>query len=255
MSRSLFVRSFPLEDISIRSGGDGRTVEAYAAVWDTPAAVRDHQGTYMEQITRTAFNKTIAERGLNFGVFYNHGRTLAGTPSDRGSMPLGKPLEIRADEKGLVTVTRYNNNPLADEVLESIRNGDINGQSFGGSFLQTSPRVPLRGFRADAKGELPLVTRSEVALREYGPTPFPTYASAALIGVRSLADSLTGLDAQEREELMEFLRTTHEEPVRADTSSEAVDSDEPPAAAEHSVRDINLNALRWKARQEGGPLS
>src|SRR6266487_3898314 len=29
-----YTRSFPLEDISIRAGGDGRTVDAYATVFD-----------------------------------------------------------------------------------------------------------------------------------------------------------------------------------------------------------------------------
>jgi multiple sugar transport system substrate-binding protein len=32
-----FVRTVALDDIRIRSGGDGRTVEAYAAVFDDPA--------------------------------------------------------------------------------------------------------------------------------------------------------------------------------------------------------------------------
>src|SRR5690349_1314009 len=34
-----FTRSYPLDDIRIRSGGDGRTVEAYAAVFDTPSEI------------------------------------------------------------------------------------------------------------------------------------------------------------------------------------------------------------------------
>src|SRR5258708_37506279 len=45
-----YVRSFPLQDIHVRSSGDGRTVEAYAAVFGVPAEVKDQSGHYMEDI-------------------------------------------------------------------------------------------------------------------------------------------------------------------------------------------------------------
>ena len=181
----VFMRSFPLEDISIGAGGDGRTVTAYAAVFDTPTAVRDQDGQYLEVIDRTAFNRTIAHRGTSFGVFYNHARTLSGTPSDLYSMPLGKPLEVRADARGVLTVTRYNKNPLADQVLESIRNGDLSGQSFSGKFVQSDPARPRTGYMPAPDGTPATVRRMEVALTEYGPTPFPYYETAAIVGVRS----------------------------------------------------------------------
>jgi HK97 family phage prohead protease len=167
----------------VRSGGDGRTVEAYAAVFDNPVEIHDQDGHYHEQISRTAFNRTLSHRGTSFGVFYNHGKTLYGTPSERASMPLGTPLEVRADSKGLLTVTRYNKTPLADEVLAAIENGDLRGQSFTGRMRSSSP---ARGpYRARA-GELTTVTRNEIELVEYGPTPFPAYEAAAIVGTRSL---------------------------------------------------------------------
>lgn len=179
-------RVFPLDDISIRAGGDGRTVTAYAAVFDSPAEIADQDGHYSEQISRTAFDKTIRERAGRIGVFYNHSRTMLGTPSDRGSVPIGTPLEIRPDGRGLLTVTRYNKTPLADDVLESIRNGDITGQSFTGAFVQSDPPPPYHS----RGGRLTRVTRKEIALLEYGPTPIPAYADAEILGVRA---------AQERE--------------------------------------------------------
>lgn len=182
-----FTRSYPLEDITIRSGGDGRTVDAYAAIFDTPSEIRDQDGHYNEIITRTAFDKTIAERGTKFGVLYNHGLTVHGTPSDRGSMPIGTPLEVRADSRGVFTRTRYNATPLADEVLEGIRAGSITAQSFAGRFVQSNPsRVPRR----TRGGDLPTVTRTEVMMREYGPTPFPAYEDASIVGVRALLGDL-----------------------------------------------------------------
>jgi HK97 family phage prohead protease len=187
-----FVRSYPLQDISIRAGGDGRTVDAYAAVFDTPAPIHDADGDYIEVIDRRAFDRILTKiaptggrSGWRCGVFYNHGMTLHGTPSDRNSLPVGIPLEIKADEHGLFTRTRYHKGELADQILEAIREGSLSSYSFSGRFDRSSPHPPRGGFRPDRTGNLPAVRRTESTLREYGPTPFPAYADAAITGVRS----------------------------------------------------------------------
>jgi HK97 family phage prohead protease len=223
----LFERSYPLEDIAIRAGGDGRTVVAYAAVFDTQAEIRDFDGHYMETITRTAFDKTIAERAGRVRVFYNHGKTLYGTPSERFSVPLGTPEEIRADDKGLLTVTRYNRNPLADEILEAIRNGDITSQSFSGKIIRSK--------RTRNHGTLDTIVRTEMGLSEYGPTPIPSYDTASIVGVRmnELADTLAHLGDQERSELLELLGTSRNietPPPTVDAAPGTSTDDDTPAA-------------------------
>jgi len=180
-----FTRSFPLEDIQIRAGGDGRTVEAYAAVFGQEVPISDADGRYMERVDPSAFNKTLADKGTRFSVLYNHGMTIYGTPSDAGTMPIGTPLEVRADGRGLLTVTRYNKTPLGEATLEAIKDGSLRSQSFAGSFVRSDKVKPRGGFRADANGVLPTVTRQEINLREYGPTPFPAYSEAAIVGVRA----------------------------------------------------------------------
>lgn len=217
MDSSMFLRSFPLEDIHVRAGGDGRTVEAYAAVFDTPTTVRDQDGHYDEVIDRRAFERTLnqlapagSRTNWRVGVLYNHGRTLFGTPSERGAMPIGAPVEIKADTRGLLTVTRYNKTELADEVLENIREGSISAQSFSGAFLRSDPgRPPRGGWRPDAGGKLRTVRRQEIKLREYGPTPFPAYPDAAVIGVRAeqVMPLLSELSPDERDKLVDMLRT------------------------------------------------
>jgi HK97 family phage major capsid protein/HK97 family phage prohead protease len=197
-SSLLATRAFPLRDIEILSrakGGDGRTVVAYAAVFRKPVPIVDSDGDYEEQIDDPAFDRSVADRSRKIGVFYHHGRTLQGTPSDRGSVPLGSPVEPpRADGTGLLTVSRYNKTQLADDVLESIRNGDITGQSFTGVFLQSDPdRGPYYPSRS---GQRTLVTRKEIALIEYGPTPFPAYQDAAIVGVRNREMLMEGEDDQ-----------------------------------------------------------
>jgi len=192
-----YFRSFPLEDISIRAGGDGRTVEAYAAVFNTQAPVHDQDGDYLEELDPSVFNRAISDsrpqggrKSWKVGLFYNHGMTIWGTPSERHSVPIGVLEDIQADSHGVRTVARYHRTDLADEVLEGIREGSIPGYSFTGVFRRSTPSRPRGGFRPDRAGGLPVVRRLESTLKELGPTPFPVYADAAVTGVRSamLAD-------------------------------------------------------------------
>ncbi|HXJ26572.1 MAG TPA: HK97 family phage prohead protease, partial [Streptosporangiaceae bacterium] len=185
------VRAIVPAEVAILSraqGGDGRTVTAYAAVFGIPVEVHDQDGDYIEQIDPHAFDKTAAERGNQVFCVYNHAKTLHGTPSDLASVPIGRPLSVKPDGKGLLTVTRYNDegDQWADQILSAIRNGSLRGMSFTGAFLRSDPPLrPGQRYRADAHGNLPLVTRQEIALIEYGPTPIPYYEEAQVVGVRS----------------------------------------------------------------------
>lgn len=188
---TLYARSWALDDIHIMRAadghGDGRTVEAYAAVFGVPTEIRDQHGHYLEKIDRTAFNRTLSHGIDRVGVFYNHALTMHGTPAEgAGSVPIGSPVDIRADGKGLRTVTRFNRSDLADHVLEAIRNGDIKGYSFRGQIFRSTPsRIPkARG------GSLPTVTRTELGLVEYGPTPRPAYADASVLAMRSALEQI-----------------------------------------------------------------
>jgi HK97 family phage major capsid protein/HK97 family phage prohead protease len=184
-SDGLRSRVLPLDDIEILSrakGGDGRTVVAYAATFGNPAEIHDQDGHYTEENHPQAFHKTVADRGLRFGAFYHHGRTLHGTPSERGSVPIGRPVLVKPDGRGLLTHTAYNRTQLADDVLESIRNGDPMGMSYTGAYLQSDPKGP---YYSRSDGSLQHVVRKEIALIEYGPTPMPAFADAEILGVRA----------------------------------------------------------------------
>ncbi|MEV2240576.1 HK97 family phage prohead protease [Micromonospora sp. NPDC049891] len=246
MKREEYRRTFALDDISIsRSHSDGRTVEAYAAVFDTPVEVKDRHGHYIEVIDRAAFNRTLKNNSHKVVCLYNHGFTLHGTPSDLGSVPIGTPLEIRADNKGVFTVTRYNRSELADSVLESIRNGDIRGQSFTGRIFRSSPNGKIPKGKP---GELPTVRRLELGLSEYGPTPVPVYEAAEIMAVRSIeeiADELAHLDEDALAELVRTLTSTSqnsEAAVRATPGNAGLGSEDSPDR--HSVR---LRALRLRS--------
>lgn len=187
-----FLRAVVLDDIRIRSGGTGRTVEAYCAVFDDPTEIADADGHYIEVNHRAAFDRSIARNRSRFPVLYHHGLTIAGTPSDRGSVPIGVSTEVRTDSKGVLTISEYGQSDLADEVLAAIRAGAITGQSYGGRFLRSDPDATRgrRSYRPNADGSLRTVTRMEVAMREFGPTPFPAFTGASIVGVRTMLADL-----------------------------------------------------------------
>lgn len=206
-SRLEYMRLYPLEDMHIirsADGGDGRTVEAFAAVFGQDAEIHDHEGHYLEVIEPSAFNRAIdhASRARSgfpgaVKVLYNHGMTIQGTPSERFSMPIGVPVEIRAEARGLLTRTRYNETPLAEEVLENIRAGSITSQSFTGQIRRSDPQL-VRGDRYRPKGgQLITVRRTELGLREYGPVLWPAYSGAEILGVRMSTPGGADLDPDE----------------------------------------------------------
>ena len=189
-----YFRTYELEDIHIvrAAQGDatGRLVEAYATAFNSPAEIHDFEGHYVEEIDPSAFNKVLADIGRSrsgFGkvkVMYNHGMTIMGTPSERGSMPIGRAMEIRPETRGLLTLTRYSETPFADEVLENIRNGAITAQSFTGRIVRSDPQLRRGDKHYPRNGQLPKVRRMELGLKEFGPTPFEAYSGAEIVGVR-----------------------------------------------------------------------
>jgi phage head maturation protease len=190
-------RPFPLEDIHIltRAEGDGsgRVVEAYATVFDVPAEIKDHQGHYTEVIDRGAFDQVLdrhrrAPGGLARAVkvLYNHGKTAEGTPAPEFQVPIGIPLDIRPEARGLLTRTEYDtSDPFTERILGKIRVGAITAQSFVGSIMRSSPELRGPGDRYRARdGALVTVRRMMLGLREYGPVLWPAYSGAEILGVR-----------------------------------------------------------------------
>lgn len=243
-----FVRAMALDDIRIRKGGSGRVVEAYAAVFNEPAEIMDQDGHYLEVNHRDAFTRSIEKHQGRFPVVYNHGMTIAGTASDRGSVPIGVSVEVRTDTRGVLTVSEYANTPLADEVLEAIRMGSVKAQSYGGRFLRSDPML-RRGqqLRPGSDGKLRTVTRLSVAMREFGPTPFPAFANAAITGVRAqqMLGALLSAPAERRAVLLDQLATPWED---GDPAEVDVDTPEPDGAPEHVEPSLTENTPEKHSR-------
>jgi phage head maturation protease len=195
-----YTRMYPLENIEIlrseQSGPDGKRgviVEAYAAVFDQPAEIMDQEGHYIEEIDRASFDTAIAFAQRNTGglaanvkVLYNHGLTIQGTPAPEFQLPLGVPVDIKPESRGLLTRTSYDtDDPFTERVIGKIRQGAITAQSFTGRIIRSDPQL-RRGqqHRPDSAGSLRTVRRLKLGLREYGPVLWPAYSGAEILGVR-----------------------------------------------------------------------
>ncbi len=245
-------RAFQLEDMTVRSDGGGRVVESYFAVFQPARSeVVDRDGHYHEENSPTLFTKTLAEHGLNIPVFYNHARNLDGTPDGYLSIPIGKPLEITPDAKGVFNAVRYLENPVADSVLGGIKDGVIRGMSYSGRFIKSIKSWP----DGHGRDRLPLIVRHEAALREFGPTALPQFPEAAVLGTRA-EQVLEALLAAPSDRALAFLQqfeglTTPDVEPEAPTpdtpaSAGAVEvTDEPPV---HSARSIPLRTRVRAAR-------
>lgn len=241
--RPVITRTVPLLDYEIKRDGTGRTVVAYAATFTDPYEVTDSDGHYDETINPTAFNRTLKAGAVRTAqVFFNHGLDLWGRPSERFSMPVGVPEEIRADGRGLLTTTRYAATPLGDEILQLWRDGAIRGQSFRGAVYQSRNRG------AGPNGR-PIIERMQLGLREYGPTPHPANQSAGLVAMRSqLLDQVAEMTPEERRELAALIA---EIPALGnDTRADTADStSEEPAAAPDPGPSVTLLELANAARR------
>jgi HK97 family phage prohead protease len=239
----VLTRSMPLLDLE-RSGSDGRTVTAYASTFDDPYPVSDFDGQYDEIINRTAFNRHLGQHGFGgVKVLVNHGMTMFQTPSERFGLPIGTPLDVRPDSKGLLTVTRYANTDLADEVLQLIEDDAITAMSFRGPIIRSAAPVRVAGRRT--------IERLELGLIEYGPVALaPANPNARIMAVRALmlAEQLEELTDDERAELLAALQaaTPTPDPV---VSPDTPDTAEPAPVADPSI-DIDLLANAQRRRRE-----
>ena len=192
-SRSELMRDYPLEDLHIvraSDGGDGRTMEAFSAVFNIEAEIQDHEGHYLEVIEPVAFNKRIEDlkrsrQGMGqVKVMFNHGRDMEGKPSERFLMPVAVPVSIEATPRGLLTRSRFVETSLGEEVLELVKSGAVTAHSFTGRIIRSVPQLARYArHRPDSSGQLPTVRRMELGLREFGPVLFPAYEDA-VCGVR-----------------------------------------------------------------------
>lgn len=221
-------------------GGDGLTMEGYAAVFNSPTKIRDAQGDFEETIAPGAFKRSLSERTPV--LQWDHGRD----PSI-GTAPIGDIQDLREDDTGLLVRARLYDHPSTERVRMAIKGKSVRGMSFrfgvpdGGEVWSKRDGVDQREIR-------------DADVHELGPVVFPAYKTTSV----SLRDLLATLDPDEyraliRELAAELRRVPdltdlvgQSAPVRADGDDLGSKPSSGPAPAPHLRQRLDDGALRTR---------
>lgn len=163
------VRRVSLERSQMRA--EGNTMVGYPIVYNQPTEINSWEGKFTEIIAPGAAKKSLAERGSEIKVLFNHGVDVL------GNLPLGVAKVQREDDHGLyVEVELDQARSVQEEIVPRLRSGSLDGMSFRFSVEKEDWN--------EARTER---TIRELKLYEYGPVTFPAYAATS-VGIRSRAD-------------------------------------------------------------------
>lgn len=161
--------NFKTKDISIeiKANLEKNEIEAYASTWD-----KDLGG---DTITKGAFAKTIKERFASgqkrdIKVLWQHDM----------SSPLGLPIHMEEDSKGLYTVSKISDTPLGQQAMQLARDGVVDKMSIGYDSIKS---------KDDGTGGRIL---SELKLYEYSLVTFPMNEKADILQAKDMK-SVEGL--------------------------------------------------------------
>lgn len=171
--------------VELQASNDGPgTLAGYFARFGEQTEINNPaEGHFLETIAPGAFTKTLSDRGYDptTGLLRAGGQHVPvlfhhGLDSAIGMRPLGVPSMIRQDGQGVYGEVPLDDTSYNRDLAASLKSGAL-GQSF--RFRPVTARdVWTRS------GELPQVTRGEVGLKEFGPTPIPAYGGSTA-GLRS----------------------------------------------------------------------
>lgn len=177
----LCVRSYDL-DYEVR--GDGRTLEGYAAVFNSPTQIRDVGGDFEETILPGAFTRSLKTR-LPI-LQWDHGKDPR-----VGTVPIGSIQNLAEDSRGLHVRARLYDNAVVEPVRQAIEGKSIRGMSFRFGVPAGGDEWPTRDKR----------NVRDADVHELGPVAFPAYDETS-VSVRSL---LAQCDVDERRALIREL--------------------------------------------------
>ena len=176
-------------------GGDGGTLFGHFAVFNQWTEINSAwEGNFLERISRGAFADTIATRGDQVKVLYDHGQD-----PQLGNKPLGAIRSLTEDSKGVayeVDLLRDASGALVpynrDFIVPAAKAGLL-GASFRFRVTSEDMNYDVKASKANPKA-LPERTITGVELYEFGPVTFPAYAAASAqvrCGTDRFLDSLT----------------------------------------------------------------
>ena len=197
------IKSFKMEsNVSLKE----RTFEGYASTFDLDQ-VDDiiHKGAFQKSINESFPSGKIK-------VLWQH------------QDPIGLPLEMTEDSKGLFVRAKVSKTRLGDEALELMSDRVVDRMSIGFSIPQNKSEFDEKGTRHIR----------EIKLFEFSPVTFPANESALITGVKNIRDAIRrGAEIKHSKELSEAIRDLTAlieklEP-QPETASTPVDQVEPPS--------------------------
>jgi Caudovirus prohead serine protease len=205
------------------------------------------EGHFMERVSPGAFKKSIKENLQNVRAILSHGKD----PS-LGQTVLGRIESIEEtpeDAVGRVSLFRS----LPGLLLDGLRAG-VYGASFRGASIKE--KIDYRPARSDFNPEgIPEVTRTEIRLRDIGPTPFAAYSETTSM-VRCDTDEVFVRTFLEQAEVRRLLQETGaatldraEEPEPLEVERTTPLEDEPPHSAEEVPEEREEEVPRWQIRR------
>jgi HK97 family phage prohead protease len=245
-SRENVCRSVPFEMRSGDAVGDGRTIDGYGAVFNSPTRIASSwEGEFDEVIAPGAFRKSLREGTPRMQFDHGHHPLL-------GSLPIGRWETVEEDERGLHVVGRLSDNWLVEPFRDAIRDGAVDGMSFrfsvvregwtdkDGRKVEGADLEDMLWRGAGDRGPL-LRTLKEVRVSEVGPVTWPAYEDTT-VGVRSASTviDLGRLDLRTEQARAELARAvamadrlaSGEAPTTSDAAQAPADSSEPRSTAE-----------------------
>lgn len=168
-------REFKLEDVKLEAreeGDDLPTISGYAAIFDSETTI---MGMFREVVRRGAFKRAINEK-QDVRALIDHesssiiGRTKAGT------------LTLEEDEKGLRTVIKPPKTQVARDIIENMRQGNVDQMSFAFT-------VQKQVWSTDSN-KLDLREILDVNLYDVSIVTFPAYSGTS-VGLRGISPQAT----------------------------------------------------------------
>lgn len=234
------VRSFGFEfETRGQANSDGRTLEGYAAVFNSPTRIAAVGGDFDEVISPGAFTRSIRSRMPV--LQFEHGRDPR-----IGAAPIGAIEDLSEDSTGLHVRARLFDHPDIERVRQGIAARAITGMSFRFQVTDGGDRWERRGTDVDLR------TVGDADVHELGPVVFPAYDTTT-VSVRSL---LAQLGPEEHrtllQELAYDLRSLEPEHIAGRPSARSsgggdTDKDDGPAEEHLSIRQrLDHGALRTR---------
>jgi HK97 family phage prohead protease len=175
-------RRFMPGSVELRAAEDGspsRTIRGYAAKFETPS---EDLGGFIETIAAGAFDDVM---GNDVRALFNHDPSHILARARGGE---GDTLRIGTDAVGLWYEFDSPQTRAGDDLLESIRRGDVDQSSFGFIIAKDGDKW-AEGKTSDGKNIITRTITKLARLLDVSPVTYPAYPDTS-VALRSMAEAL-----------------------------------------------------------------